>query len=93
MKLSTFILANLEPILKEWEEFAASLAPLEDATRGELRDHAADVLRVIAADLETPQAEHESIAKSKGLALGTGVSTAPKPTPRSASLLVFPASR
>jgi signal transduction histidine kinase len=76
MKLSTFILSNLEPILKEWEEFAASLAPLEDATRGELRDHAADVLRVIAADLETPQAEHESIAKSKGLALATGVNTA-----------------
>ena len=76
MKLAAFILSNLEPILKEWEDFAASLAPLEDATRGELRDHAADVLRVIAADLETPQAEHESIAKSKGLALVAGANTA-----------------
>ncbi|MYM80574.1 sensor histidine kinase [Duganella sp. FT50W] len=67
MKLSAFIRENLEPILNEWEEFAASLAPLEDATKVELRDHAAAVLRFIATDLETPQAEHQSIAKSRGL--------------------------
>ncbi|MYM73404.1 GHKL domain-containing protein [Duganella sp. FT134W] len=76
MKLSAFILENLEPILNEWEAFAASLAPLEDATKVELRDHAAAVLRVIATDLNTPQAEHQSIAKSKGLALATKGNTA-----------------
>lgn len=76
MTLSTFILSNLEPILKEWEDFAGSLAPLEDATRLELRDHAAAVLRVIAQDLETPQAEQESIAKSKGQAKVVGSNTA-----------------
>jgi len=76
MKLSAFILENLEPILNEWEAFAASLAPLEDATKIELRDHAAAVLRVIATDLDTPQAEHQSIAKSKGLALATNGNTA-----------------
>lgn len=68
MRLSLFILSNLDAILKEWEEFAATLDPLKGADRVELRDHAVAVLKVIAADLETPQAECESIAKSKGLA-------------------------
>lgn len=67
MKLSTFILSNLESILQEWEDFASTLEPLATANKKELRDHAAAVLKVIAADLDTPQAEHESIAKSKGL--------------------------
>ena len=66
MKLSAFILSNLECILQEWEEFASTLEPLANADKKELRDHAAAVLKVIAADLDTPQAEHESIAKSKG---------------------------
>jgi signal transduction histidine kinase len=67
MRLSTFIRSNLESILQEWEEFASTLEPLVNANKKELRDHAAAVLQVIAADLDTPQAEHESIAKSKGL--------------------------
>ena len=67
MRLSIFILTNLDDILREWEDFAASLMPLEDADRVELRDHAVEVLKVIALDLETPQAEKQSIAKSKGL--------------------------
>lgn len=67
MKLSVFILTNLEDILREWEDFAATLDPLRDADKVELRDHASAVLKVIAADLETPQGEQESIAKSKGL--------------------------
>lgn len=67
MKLSAFILSNLECILQEWEDFASTLEPLETANKKELRDHAAAVLKVIAVDLDTPQAEHESIAKSKGL--------------------------
>ena len=66
MKLSAFILSNLECILQEWEEFASTLEPLANADKKELRDHAAAVLKVIATDLDTPQAEHESIAKSKG---------------------------
>ena len=66
MRLSVFILSNLDAILKEWEEFAATLAPLKDACKVELRDHATAILRVIAADLETAQAESQSIAKSQG---------------------------
>ena len=68
MKLSDFIRANLECILQEWEDFASTIEPLVDANKKELRDHAAEVLKVVADDLDTPQAEHESIAKSKGLA-------------------------
>lgn len=67
MKLSAFILSNLECILQEWEEFASTMEPLANANKKELRDHAAAVLKVVAVDLDTPQAEHESIAKSKGL--------------------------
>jgi signal transduction histidine kinase len=67
MRLSTFILSNLECILQEWEDFASTLEPLVNANKKELRDHAAAVLKVIAADLDSPQLEHESIAKSKGL--------------------------
>lgn len=67
MKLSAFIHSNLECILQEWEDFASTLEPLESANKKELRDHAAAVLKVIAADLDTPQDEHASIAKSKGL--------------------------
>jgi signal transduction histidine kinase len=52
--------------LQEWEDFASTLEPLANANKKELRDHAAAVLKVIAADLIKPQAEHESIAKSKG---------------------------
>ena len=76
MKLSNFIASNLEIILMEWEDFAGSLAPLEDATKVELRDHAAAVLRVIAKDLDTPQTEHESIAKSHGKAVSSENNTA-----------------
>ena len=67
MKLSDFIRTHLESILQEWEDFASTMEPLADADKTELRDHAAAVLKVVAADLDTPQAEHESIAKSKGL--------------------------
>jgi signal transduction histidine kinase len=67
VRLSDFILGNLDDILQEWEEFAVTLAPLRDADKVELRDHAIAVLKVIAADLETPQAESQSIAKSQGL--------------------------
>lgn len=76
MRLSNFILSNLEDILQEWEDFASTLGPLLDADKIELRDHAGAVLKVIAKDLETAQAEDESIAKSQGLALPATADTA-----------------
>ncbi len=66
MKLSAFIRANQEEILTEWEEFAATLGPLEEANKVELRDHAAALLNVIALDIDTAQAEQQSIDKSQG---------------------------
>ena len=69
MKLSSFILQNLETILQEWEDFANTIAsPGHSMNTVELRDHAEAMLRVIAADLETSQNEQESIDKSQGLA-------------------------
>lgn len=66
MRLSTFILTHLDEILQEWEAFAATIVPLKEATRLELRDHAAAVLKVIATDLATAQAEKARDAKAKG---------------------------
>lgn len=76
VRLSKFILSNLDDILKEWEDFAETLAPLKDANKVELRDHATAILKVIAVDLETSQCESESIAKSQGLAPAAAADTA-----------------
>lgn len=66
MTLSAFIRTHMEAILQEWEDFAATLSPLEGADKVELRDHAAQLLKVIALDLETHQFEQQSIDKSQG---------------------------
>lgn len=76
MRLSVFILANLPGILEEWEAFAETLAPLADANRVELRDHATGILKAVALDLDTAQEECEAIAKSKGLAPPAACDTA-----------------
>jgi signal transduction histidine kinase len=77
MRLSDFIVANREPILAEWEAFARTLAPPSgsmDITA--LRDHANEMLTVIAADLKTPQDRHAQAEKSKGNAPAIDESTA-----------------
>lgn len=66
MRLSNFILDNLEVILQEWENYARSIHPNARADTIELRDHAEDMLKVIAADLASDQTEQESIDKSHG---------------------------
>jgi signal transduction histidine kinase len=69
MKLSEFILANREPILEEWETFARSCKPASSVMDVEaLRDHANEMLSVIARDLATPQNSEEQSEKSKGRA-------------------------
>ena len=69
MRLSTFILTNMEAILQEWEDFAKTIhAGIHLMTAKELRDHAQAMLKVVAADLETYQARQEGIDKSQGLA-------------------------
>jgi signal transduction histidine kinase len=67
LRLATFILQNREPILAEWEAFARTCTPASGAMDiSELRDHANEMLTVIAADLETPQDKAEQVEKSKG---------------------------
>lgn len=69
VRLATFIEQNLEPILQAWEDFARTIEPpaltMDDQ---ELRDHAKQMLQVIAKDLAMPQTHDESTQKSKGLA-------------------------
>ena len=48
MRLADFILANIEPILVEWEAFARSIWPGRQTDPLALRDHAADILRATA---------------------------------------------
>lgn len=67
--LSDFIVANRETIMAEWEAFARTCAPASgsmDITA--LRDHASEMLSVIAKDLDTPQSQLEQSEKSKGKA-------------------------
>ena len=67
MRLADFILQNREPILVEWEAFARTCAPASgsmDITA--LRDHASEMLTVIAKDLATPQGDQAQAEKSKG---------------------------
>jgi signal transduction histidine kinase len=67
MELSEFILANREPVLKEWEAFARSCKPASRTMDIEaLRDHANEMLSAIAADLATSQSSKEQSEKSKG---------------------------
>ena len=67
VRLSDFILNNMEVILQAWEEFARTIEPpaltMDDV---ELRDHARQMLQVIAADLQTPQSDYQQAEKSKG---------------------------
>lgn len=65
-RLSSFIRDNLEPILAEWETFARSLPGGGDMNVAALRDHARDMLLVIAEDLERPQSDSTQGEKARG---------------------------
>jgi signal transduction histidine kinase len=67
MRLAEFISANREPILAEWEEFARTCTPAAGTMDiVALRDHANEMLTVIAEDLRTPQDRREQAAKARG---------------------------
>lgn len=67
MRLSEFILANIEPIVDEWEQFAATITPAADYLDSTaLRDHASEILRAAARDMNKPQTPAEQAAKAKG---------------------------
>lgn len=65
-RLSHFIRDNVEPILAEWETFARSLPEGAAMNVVALRDHAKEMLLVIAADLERPQSDSTQDAKARG---------------------------
>ena len=76
MRLADFILANREPILAEWEAFARTCVPASGTMDVEaLRDHANQMLTVIATDLRTPQGGLAQSEKSKGNARPEDVDT------------------
>lgn len=69
MRLSRFLTEHLEEILVEWEAFATSLlASGHTMTSLALRDHASEILRAVALDIESDQTELEQAYKSKGFA-------------------------
>lgn len=65
-RLSGFIRENVETILVEWEGFARSLPQGDTMDIVALRDHAKEMLRVIADDLDDPQTLEEQDEKARG---------------------------
>ena len=70
MRLTDFILTNVEPILVAWESFARGIWPasLTDPAHdpATLRDDAAAILLSIAEDMRSAQTSSQQSAKSKG---------------------------
>jgi signal transduction histidine kinase len=66
MRLADFILANVEPILAEWENYARSIWPGPAADPAELRDDAENILRATVSDMRADQTAAEQSDKSKG---------------------------
>lgn len=69
MRLHDFILTRREQILVEWEAFARTCSPASITMDVKaLRDHASEMLTVMAADLETYQGALQQAQKSMGQA-------------------------
>jgi len=69
MRLSKFIIKNMEKILTEWEAFAKTTLPAAETMDSlALRDHAKLILLAVAKDIETSQTAQEQSDKSKGMA-------------------------
>lgn len=67
MRLSEFIVAHVDRIVDEWENFARTIKPAADSMNSvELRDHAKAILLAAARDMNTSQTKSEQAAKSKG---------------------------
>jgi signal transduction histidine kinase len=66
MRLSNFILENLDAILRAWDDFARSLPPGDRLTAAAIRNEAEEMLRFIARDIESSQSLREQFLKSIG---------------------------
>ena len=67
MRMSEFLLENVEAILAEWEEFARTIPAKSERSKTDLLDHAKAMLVAIARDMETEQSATEQQDKSRGL--------------------------
>lgn len=77
MKLSEFIVSQMPQILTEWETYARTMRPAADEmSLVALRDHAEEMLRAVAEDIEQWQSAQDAIDKSKGLEDDDEVTTA-----------------
>jgi signal transduction histidine kinase len=69
MRLADFILRDMELILTQWDEFAATQLPAAARmTPRALRDHAREILAAVARDLSTHQTKKAQVEKSMGRA-------------------------
>jgi signal transduction histidine kinase len=68
VKLSPFILKNLDLLLRDWEHYASSQLPAARMlNREELLDSAAELLEAVAVDMVSQQSPSEQSDKSKGM--------------------------
>jgi signal transduction histidine kinase len=67
MRLSKFIMTNLEEIVTEWESFVRTMMPEKQLDSAALRDDAGQILSSIAQDMETLQTASQQTKKSQGL--------------------------
>jgi signal transduction histidine kinase len=66
MRLAQFLRDQTDKLLADWETFARSLPAANDVDIVLLRDHAREMLAVIASDLEQPQSSVQEGHKSRG---------------------------
>lgn len=67
MRLSQFIVENVDRIVDEWEQFAATITPAaETMDSAALRDHAKAILLAASRDMVTAQTASEQQAKAEG---------------------------
>lgn len=67
MRLSDFILRDMEPIAAQWEAFAATMLPAAELLESlALREQVEQILRDVAADLRTPQNRDDQRQKAMG---------------------------
>lgn len=71
MRLAQFIVANTEPILAAWEEFARTILPAANMDSLALRDHAGDLLLATVRDMESVETEARRWERATGYGDGS----------------------
>ncbi|MBX8512003.1 HAMP domain-containing histidine kinase [Pseudomonas cichorii] len=70
MRLSEFIVAHVDSIVDEWEDFAKTLKPAADTmSRVELRDHAKSIMLAAARDMDAVLSKRAQAIKTPKSAL------------------------